>query len=96
MPLTVPGGKPVIAVPGWTPRSPVTFDGPVLVTSEPASTAKLSAVPSGTAVVAACAVPANTTMSVADNKATAPASAAPIRRRFESCVTMGRAIFSYP
>ena len=37
-PRSVPGGKPVIAVPGATPRSPCKTDEPVLVTVEPAST----------------------------------------------------------
>ncbi len=53
-PFTVPGGKPVIAVPGLTPRSPVSVVGPVLVTVEPPSTAKLSAVPREGRDVAAC------------------------------------------
>jgi hypothetical protein len=44
-PFTVPGGNPVTAEPGLTPRSPFTTEGPVLVTVEPASTAKLLAVP---------------------------------------------------
>lgn len=50
-PVTVPppGPKPVTAVPGLTPRSPVTMVGPELVTVEPASTAKVAADPSGTA-----------------------------------------------
>src|SRR4051812_524037 len=52
-PLTMPGGKPVTAVPGLTPRSPVMTLGPVLVTVEPPSTAKLCAVPSDGAVCAA-------------------------------------------
>jgi hypothetical protein len=79
--LTRPGGNPVIAVPGLTPRSPAMFDGPVLVTVEPASTAKLAAVPSGTGAVAACAVPANTTISMTDSRATRAANTAPRRRR---------------
>ncbi len=44
-PVTVPGGKPVIAVPGLTPKLPISVVGPVFVTVEPASTAKLAAVP---------------------------------------------------
>ena len=44
VPLSVPGGNPVTAVPGLTPRSPLMTVGPVLVTVEPASTAKLAAV----------------------------------------------------
>jgi len=49
-PTTVPGGKPVTALPGLTPRSPVTMVGPVLVTIEPPKTAKLVATPRGGAV----------------------------------------------
>ncbi len=44
-PEIVPGGNPVTALPGDTPRSPVTTVGPVLVTVEPASTAKDAADP---------------------------------------------------
>jgi hypothetical protein len=44
---------PVIVVVGYVPRSPVMVVGPVLVIPAPARTAKLSAVPSGTAVAAA-------------------------------------------
>ena len=47
---TIPGGKPVTALPGLTPRSPVTMVGPVLVTVEPPKTAKLVATPSPGAV----------------------------------------------
>jgi hypothetical protein len=71
----------VIAVPGLTPRFPVMTEGPVFVTVEPASTAKLPAVPSGTAV-AALALPANATMSIVVSNATTPAKAAPRRLRF--------------
>ena len=42
---TVPGGNPVTAVPGLTPRFPLIVLGPVLVTVVPARTAKLPAVP---------------------------------------------------
>src|SRR3569623_217221 len=49
VPTSVPGGKPVTAVLGLTPRSPVTEVGPVFVTVEPASTAKFPAVPIATA-----------------------------------------------
>ena len=45
VPDTIPGGKPVTAVPGHTPKSPAMVVGPVLVTVEPAKTAKLDAVP---------------------------------------------------
>jgi hypothetical protein len=57
VPLTVPGGKPEIAVPGLTPRSPVSTEEPVFVTLWPARTAKLPAVPRSTAVAAALALP---------------------------------------
>ena len=43
----MPGGNPVTDVPALTPRFPEIVDGPVLVTVEPARTAKCSAVPSG-------------------------------------------------
>src|ERR1700691_2222969 len=52
---TMPGGNPVTAVPGLTPRSPLMLLGPVLVTVVPARTAKLPAVPSPTGAVAATA-----------------------------------------
>ncbi len=51
VPLTVPfpaPPKPVTAVPGLNPRSPLTTDGPVFVTVEPARTPNGSAVPSPT------------------------------------------------
>jgi hypothetical protein len=51
--LTMPGGNPVTAVPGLTPRSPSIVLGPVLVTVLPARTAKLAAVPRFTGAVAA-------------------------------------------
>jgi hypothetical protein len=54
-PVTVPGGNPVTAVPGLTPRSPLMALGPVLVTVVPARTAKLPAVPRPTGAVAAVA-----------------------------------------
>src|SRR4029079_715059 len=47
VPVTTPGGKPVTAVPGLRPRSPVTIVGPVLVTVEAPTTAKLDAPPRG-------------------------------------------------
>jgi hypothetical protein len=43
---TIPKGKPVMAKPGQTPRSPLTMVEPVLVTVEPPRTAKLSTAPS--------------------------------------------------
>jgi hypothetical protein len=48
----IPGGKPVIAVPGLTPRSPESMLVPVLVTVEPPRTTKLPAVPRPGAVAA--------------------------------------------
>src|SRR5438552_6653078 len=48
VPLTVPGGNPVTAVPGLTPRSPLTVVAPVLVTVEPARTANVVAAPRAT------------------------------------------------
>src|SRR5664279_3733552 len=45
VPISCPGGKPVTAVPGLSPRSPLMVLGPVLVTVDPPSTAKLAAVP---------------------------------------------------
>jgi hypothetical protein len=54
-PVTMPGGNPVTAVPGLTPRSPVMTLGPVLVTVVPARTPKLPAVPRPTGPVAATA-----------------------------------------
>lgn len=47
-PLTWPGGNPVTAVPGETPRWPLIIEGPVLVTAVPPRTPKLEAVPSPT------------------------------------------------
>jgi len=47
---TSPGGKPVTAAPGLTPRSPVIVLAPVLVTVEPLNTAKLCAEPSEGAI----------------------------------------------
>jgi hypothetical protein len=46
VPFTIPGGKPVTAVPGWRPTLPSITLGPVLVTVAPASTAKAWALPS--------------------------------------------------
>ena len=48
VPLTVPGGKPVTAVPGLSPRSPLTVVAPVLVTVEAARTANVPAAPRAT------------------------------------------------
>ena len=46
----MPWRKPVTAVPGLTPRSPVMTLAPVLVTVEAPNTAKLCAAPSDGAV----------------------------------------------
>src|SRR5207245_4414492 len=48
VPLTIPGGNPVTAVPGLTPRSPLTLVAPVLVTVEPARTVNVLAAPRAT------------------------------------------------
>jgi len=48
MPVTFPGGKPVTAEPGLTPRLPVTTVLPVFVTVVPARTRKFAADPNGT------------------------------------------------
>ena len=56
VPFTTPGGNPVIALPGLTPRSPLRMLGLVLVTVLPARTAKLLAVPRPTGATAAPAV----------------------------------------
>src|SRR6185312_16803490 len=54
VPITVPGGNPITAAAGDTPRSPVTMVGPVLFTFGVAPrTAKLCATPSGGATAAA-------------------------------------------
>jgi hypothetical protein len=53
--LTVPGGKPVTAEPGSTPKLPATVELPVLVTVVPAKIAKGVALPKFTVVVAAAA-----------------------------------------
>src|SRR5277367_1701329 len=53
VPVVVTLAEPVNVVVGYVPRSPLTVVGPVLVMPAPARTAKLSAVPSETAVAAA-------------------------------------------
>src|SRR4051812_15240318 len=62
-PVTIPGGKPVIAVPGLTPTSPVTSVWPVLVTVDAPSTANVRDEPSAgcaRALVATSTRPART------------------------------------
>src|ERR1700761_5187214 len=76
VPLTTPGGKnPVTDVPGLTPRSPLTTDGPVFVTDWPPRTATLCSVPSGTSVATACAAVGVSTRA---KRASAPVSIAAI------------------
>src|SRR4029077_12129914 len=48
VPLTVPGGNPVTAVPGLNPRSPLTVVAPVLVTVEAARNTNVEADPRAT------------------------------------------------
>jgi len=82
--ITVPGGNPVTELPGLTPRSPLIVLGPVLDTVEPASTAKLAAVPSPTGAWAARApgAPANTTATAtASTPVTARGAASAEERR---------------
>src|SRR4051812_13306856 len=56
----VPGGKPVIAVPGLTPTSPPSMtDEPVLVTVEPARTEKFPAVAKKTSALVSREKPAS-------------------------------------
>ncbi len=79
--VTTPGGKPVTAVPGLTPRSPEMTDGPVLVTVEPASTAKDVAVPKPTVDGAADACGVPTTPPKSTMAAVVPAASAPASPR---------------
>jgi hypothetical protein len=53
VPVTMPGGNPVTALPGLRPRSPLMTVGPVLVTVVAARTPKLPAVPRPTGGFAA-------------------------------------------
>jgi hypothetical protein len=69
---TWPGGKPVTAVPGLTPRSPLMLLGPVLVTVVPARTAKPPALPRPTGAVAATAGWEAMNMAMAPAAATGP------------------------
>src|SRR5450755_4756975 len=48
--MTIPGGNPVTAAPGLTPRSPLTTVAPTFVTVAAASTANVAADPKGTAI----------------------------------------------
>ena len=92
-PVTRPGGNPVTAVPGLTPISPLTRLGPVLVTVVPASTAKLSAVPSPTGAWAALAwgAPANTNANAAASTPTTARGAAAAAGRRRASRRRGRA-----
>src|SRR5437660_12932642 len=74
VPLTVPGGNPVTAVPGLSPRSPLTLVAPVLVTVEPARTANVLAAPRATGAWPA-AVAAVVSAGIANPKAGAKARA---------------------
>jgi len=80
--VTTPGGKPVTAVPGLTPKSPEITEAPVLVTVLPASTANGAAVPSPTVEVPANAagVPATSPTSTMAMVAPTASSAAHQRR----------------
>src|ERR1041385_5640373 len=87
VPLTIPGGNPVTAVPGLNPRSPPTVVPPVLVTVEAARTAKLAAVPraTGAAITAEAGGPAVGIVMGLESKVTAavrankrPSTAAPV------------------
>lgn len=86
-PLTRPGGKPLMAVPGLTPISPVMTDGPVLVIDSPARTAKASAVPRGTGVAMASAWVGVTATIAA---ATVAVSAAVSQPEMDRCRAMPR------
>ena len=55
--VTIPGGNPTTAVPGLTPRLPLTVVTPVLVTVVPARTANDAAVPRFTGAGPAPAMP---------------------------------------
>lgn len=61
-PVRVPGGNPVIADPGLTPTSPITWVAPVFVTVLPESTPKLAAVPRLGRVAASAGAASSTSM----------------------------------
>ena len=69
--ITMPGGNPVTALPGLTPRFPLIMLGPVLVTVVAAKTPKLPAVPRPGAVAASAGA------CVATSRATVAAATAP-------------------
>jgi hypothetical protein len=50
--ITVPGGNPVMEVPGSTPKFPLMMEAPVLVTAEPPKMVKVPAVPKSENVTA--------------------------------------------
>jgi hypothetical protein len=79
-PPTVPGGNPVIAVPGLTPRSPPKVLGPVLVTVCPPSTEYVPALPSPTVAPPALAR-AETGRTKATKRATLAAAASDPTKR---------------
>jgi hypothetical protein len=80
VPDTVPGGKPVIDVPGDNPMSPEITDAPVLVIVDPARTAYGAAEPRLRAV-AAKAVPLENESSVTKLRAHTPNAPTPRRTR---------------
>src|SRR5439155_14298005 len=78
VPLTVPGGNPVTAVPGLSPRSPLTVVAPVLLTVEPARTANVLAAPRATGAGPA-AEAAVVSAGIANPKAGAKAAVTPAK-----------------
>src|SRR5438093_744455 len=88
VPLTVPGGNPVTAVPGLSPRSPLTLVAPVLVTVEPARTANVLAAPRATGAGPAAEVEV-ASAGVADPKAGAKAGAMAAVTAAKGAVTGG-------
>lgn len=79
---TSPGGKPVTAVPGLTPRFPEMIDGPVLVTVVPANTAKDVAVPNPTEGWAADATGVPTTLPKTTTATMVPTASTAANQRF--------------
>ena len=85
------------ALPGLTPRSPLMVLGPVLVTVEPASTAKLVAVPRPTGAWAAFARGAPVSTSANDTASTprTPRGARAAVRRFRPPSERARAKWTF-
>jgi hypothetical protein len=67
---------------------------PVFVIPAPASTTKLSAVPSGTEVAAACALPESTSSPAENDATTIATAAAPKRSRLAFAALQENFIFS--